>query len=122
MPILNVEIIGEIEPELRSDLASRLANSAGVALNSRPQGTWVKLHFLAVDQYAENEGGASNNALPVIVSLVQAEPPTGAALQSLITALTDAISDCIGRPRENVHIIVEPPAIGRIAFGGVLRS
>ena len=121
MPILNVEIVGEIEPELSSGLASRLADSAGVALNSRPQGTWVKLHFLAADQYSENEGGAPVGALPVIASLILAEPPIGEALQNLITVLTDAISNCVGRPRENVHIIVEPPAIGRIAFGGVVR-
>lgn len=121
MPILNIEIVGAVAQELRSDLATRLADLAGEALNSRPQGTWVKLHFIPREHYAENAGGPANGLLPVIVSLLQAETPEGDALAEQIRFLTEAIAKGVGRPPENIHIIIEPAARGRIAFGGSLN-
>ena len=120
MPILNVELVGEVESRLREGLAERLANAAGAALNSRPHGTWVKLHCLPADQYAENDGGPTEGALPVLVSLLQAEVPTGQILEQQVSALTAAVAECTGRPHENVHLIFEPSGVGRVAFGGKL--
>lgn len=121
MPILNIEVIGAVAPELRSNLATRLADLAGVALNSRPQGTWVKLHFIPSEHYAENAGGPALGVLPVLVSLLQAQVPEGNALAEQIRLLTQAIAKGVGRPAENIHIIIEPAAQGRIAFGGSLN-
>lgn len=121
MPILNIEIVGAVAQELRSDLASRLADLAGEALGSRPQGTWIKLHFMPREHYAENAGGPDHGVLPVIVSLLQAQVPEGDALAEQIQLLTEAIAKGIGRPAENIHIIIEPAARGRIAFGGSLN-
>ncbi|MFT5286902.1 MAG: phenylpyruvate tautomerase PptA (4-oxalocrotonate tautomerase family) [Planctomycetota bacterium] len=120
MPILNVEVVGELASNLRVGLAERLANAAGGVLNSRPQGTWVKLSFLPAGQYAENEGGSMEGALPVFVSLLRAEVATGQALKEQVLELTEAIAICTGRPSENVHLIIEPAAAGRVAFGGTL--
>lgn len=118
MPILNIEIIGPLEESLLPGLAERLANLAGQALNSRPQGTWVKLKFVPRDQYAENQGGPPPGVLPVIVTLLQATVPHGNALARQAGDLASAIAEGLERPREHIHIIVEPAAKTRIFFGG----
>lgn len=117
MPILHIEIVGEAS-HYREDLAQSLADAAGKALNSRPQGTWIKLHFLPPANYAENGGAIDGN--PMIVSVLQAEPPAGEALSIQTHSLAEAIADTSGHRLENVHIIIEPAANGRIAFGGDL--
>ena len=120
MPILNVEIIGEVTS--REGLAQRIADAAGDALGTRSRGTWAKLHFIDESLYAENAGQHDKEVKPVFASVLQAHPPTGEKLQEQIAALTEAISQATGRAAENVHVIFESPAAGRIAFGGKLRS
>ncbi len=39
-----------------------------------------------------------------------------------IAELTERFAEICGRSPEHVHIIYEPPAAGRIAFGGKLRE
>ncbi len=122
MPILDVELVGPVPDEVRQGLAQRIADAVGDALGSRPQGTWVKLRFLEAEAYSENSGGPTADARPVLVSVLQAQPPSGAELSVLASRLTAAIAEACRRPIENVHIIFEPPADGRISFGGKLRS
>jgi len=117
MPILDVEIVGSADG-VPDDLAQRLADAAGLALESRPNGTWVKLKFIPESMYAEN-GGAVDPP-PVIVTLVQADPPTDAKLKSQMRRLATAIADVTDRAPGSVHVLCEPPARGRIAFGGVV--
>jgi len=117
MPILQIDIVGDASA-FGNDLAQRLADAAGEALESRPQGTWVKLQFLPSTNYAENEGARDGD--PIIASVIQAEPPSGAALERQVAKLANAISEATERPVENVHIVIEPAAKGRIAFGGNL--
>jgi len=117
MPILELEIIGAAE-DYDSDLAQTVADSAAAALKSRPQGTWVKLCFTETNRYAEN-GGAVDEP-PIIVNVLQAEVPNGAELRTQILELTSAISAATRRSPSSVHIIMEPAAKGRIAFGGSL--
>ncbi len=117
MPILDVEIVGRAD-EAQADLVQKIADAAGVALDSRPQGTWVKLRFVSESMYAEN-GGAVDQP-PIIVSVVQAQPPSGAELKAQMARLAAAIAEVTERKPESVHILYEPPARGRIAFGGVL--
>ena len=117
MPILDVEIVGGAD-DVPANLAQLIADAAGAALNSRRNGTWVKLKFVPEAMYAENGGGVDQP--PVIVTVVQAEPPSGVELKSQMARLADAIGEVTGRKRASVHILCEPPAKGRIAFGGVL--
>ncbi len=117
MPILDIEIVGELAET--PNLAQRLADAAGSALVSPPQATWIKLHLIPAEHYAENDGATEGP--PVIVRLLQAEPQTGDALEAQLRILTEAIAEVLQRPAENVHIIVEPSAAGRVAFGGTLR-
>lgn len=121
MPILDVEIVGSIPGEVAEGLAERIAEGAAEALESRPQGTWVKLYFLGEGAYAENAGGPPEGAEPVFVSVLRADVPGDNQLAEQVSRLTQAIGEACGRPVDNVHIIFEPPAAGRIAFGGKLR-
>ena len=118
MPILKVEVVGKRE-EFPRNLAQQIADSAATELDSRPQGTWVTTTFIQENDYAEN-GGRDESLNPVLISLVLSDPPANGELQSLIAALTTAIASVVGVPSENVHIIVEPAARGRVSFGGRL--
>lgn len=120
MPILTVEIIGPVARDARPHLAQRLADAAGTALDSPSRSTWVKLRFLDTDAYSEN-GGAPDDVRPVHVSVLLAELPDEDGLAARARRLTAAIAEVCDRPSENVHIVFEPPAAGRIAFGGTLR-
>ncbi len=120
MPILDVEVVGSIAAEVRNGLARRLADVAGEVLHSRPQGTWVKVRYLDAADYAENAGGPPEGVLPVFVRVLKGTVSGGEALAQEIDALAEAVADLCGRPKENVHIVYEPPAVGRIAFGGRL--
>lgn len=122
MPILDVEFVGPVPDEVRSGLAQRIAEASGKALDSRPQGTWVKLRFLNKKDYGENAGGPPEGAWPVLVSVLQAEVPQRSQLSEQALRLATAIAEICGRPIENVHILFEPPATGRIAFGGKLQT
>ena len=120
MPILDVQLIGPVPDEIRLGLARRIADAAAEALHSRPQGTWARLRLIPAEDYAENAGGPPPGARPVIVTVLEADPPRGPALADEAARLTRAIAAACGRPSENVHLIYEPPARGRIAFGGGL--
>ena len=73
MPILSVEIIGQLQPEKRDGLSQRLADATSKVFDSRPQGTWVRIRHVDETDYAENGGPPSG--LPVLVSVLLATPP-----------------------------------------------
>ena len=117
VPVLHVEVVGD-SSEYEDGLAQRIADAAGSSLDSRPGGTWVKVSFTPVSQYAEN--GSAEQGLSMLVTLTLSDVPSGQALQDRMARLTTAIADAAGHPARNVHIIIEPPARGRIIFGGEL--
>lgn len=119
MPILDVEIVGHPE-EHDSGLAARLAEAAGEVLDSPPGGTWVRLHHLPPGRYAESGGGPHPGVRPVFVSVTCAVVPCGEDLARRVRALTEAVARECDRPPANVHVFHEPPARGRVAFGGKL--
>ncbi len=121
MPILNIEVVGQTAASFGPDLASRLADTAGSILGSRPRGTWVKLRFLADTEYAENQGDPAAPR-PVIVTLLQAKLPGREELERQLEELARGIASLLGREMDNVHIIAEPAGLGRVAFGGKLLS
>lgn len=122
MPILQVEIVEPLSDEVRHGLARRLAEAAGDALDARPGGTWVRLRYLAAADYAENAGGPAQGVQPVFVEVLQADPPQGDALVAQARRLAKAVGMACKRPQEQVHVVFEPPAAGRVAFGGQLRT
>ncbi|HEX5839525.1 MAG TPA: hypothetical protein VFY26_16940 [Anaerolineales bacterium] len=119
MPILSVEIVTRPGESLRLGLARELAYRTGEIFGSEPGGTWVKVHLLTRDGYAENDG-TTEESFPVFVSVLKAKLPVPEDLQEEVARLTDAVAQVCDRPRENVHIIYQPEGAGRVAFGGRL--
>lgn len=120
MPILDVEIVGDAALDGSAELAGAIADAAGEALGARAGGTWVKLRFVPPSHYAESAGGPPAGVRPVFVRLILRAPPEGDALEQIVRSLTSAIAEACDRPAENVHLVFEPPAEGRVAFGGTL--
>ena len=121
MPILNVDFVGPLPDNVKRVLARRIADAAGTVLGSPPRRTWVRVRFVTADEYAENEG-AEPGVFPVIVSVLEADPPQGDDLAGEALRLTEAIAAACNRPAENVHLVYDAPARGRVAFGGRLRN
>ena len=117
MPILDVELVGEA-PRDRAALARRIADAAGGVFQTAPARTWVKLRCL--DAYAENGGDLPEDVQPVFVSVLLARPPAGSERARQADALAQAVAAACARPAANVHVLYEPAAAGRIAFGGRL--
>ena len=122
MPIVDVEIVGLLVDVARAGLVQRIANAIGAALNSQPQGTWVKVRFLDDGAYAENDADLPVGEQPVFVSVLLAELPDRQVLSEQALQLATAVANACGRSSESVHILFEPAAIGRIAFGGHLQE
>lgn len=118
MPIVEIQIVGELSPERRAGLARRLAQAAGHALAARPNATWVTVIPVALEAYAEAGGGPPPGVLPVFVRVARREVPAREAFDAEVLALTRAVADACGRPSQHVHVLYEAPASGRLAFGG----
>ncbi len=122
MPILTVELTGPpLPPAQRAGLARRIADAAGHALESEPNGTWVRLRELGPDDYAEN-GDAFEGTPSAIVTVLHADLEPVAALELEAAALAAAVAEATSRDRTHVHVIYEPPGRGRVAFGGELLT
>jgi phenylpyruvate tautomerase PptA (4-oxalocrotonate tautomerase family) len=119
MPIIDVTIV-EDSYAVPQGLAQRLADAIGRVLSSKPSGTWVKVKLLPRALYAENEVEADGRPDPIFVSITQRALPSGEILRNQTRALTRAVATVCERPEENVHLIYEPKASGRVAFGGTL--
>jgi phenylpyruvate tautomerase PptA (4-oxalocrotonate tautomerase family) len=118
MPILDVEIVLMPGERLSASLPSDLAKSAAEALESRAAGTWVKVRTLKPEEYAEADSGPAPGFYPVFVSVLKADVPEPDKLAAEVARLTEAIAEVCSRPPENVHVLYQPPARGRVAFGG----
>jgi phenylpyruvate tautomerase PptA (4-oxalocrotonate tautomerase family) len=121
MPILNVEIVKRPNEHIDPKLATELANRTGEIFGSEPGNTWVTVHIIASENYAENISG-SDDIFPVFVSILKAKLPSQDSLQAEVAKLTEVIAQICNRPQENVHIFYLPEGMGRVAFGGILLS
>jgi phenylpyruvate tautomerase PptA (4-oxalocrotonate tautomerase family) len=119
MPILDIEIVTRFGESIPPELAKELADRAGEVFGSEPGMTWVKVHPLAHDLYAENSS-MTEDIFPVFVHVLKAKLPAPQELQEEVTRLTEAVARLCDRPRENVHILYQPEGTGRVAFGGRL--
>lgn len=119
MPILDIEIVARPNESFDPHIASELANLAGEIFGSPASGTWVKVHTIASENYAENHS-RSPDVYPVFVSILRAKLPSPDAMQREVERLTTTIAQVCRRPAEAVHIIYLPEGAGRVAFGGRL--
>lgn len=119
MPILEIDLVGEVGTADAAGLAQRLADAAGAVFGSAPQSTWVKIRILGPADYAEN-GGAASPQRPVFVKVLKRSTSEGTEMADEVRRLTAAVAEVCSRPSESVHVCYEPPAQGRQAFGGEL--
>ncbi len=122
MPILDIEIVApdstlHLPPQLTQSLADQVAQ----VFDAPPGSVWVKVRVTPSTQYAEN-GGMPEGVYPVFVTVIRSRVPEGSALENEIAQLTQVIANTLNRPATNVHILYQPDAAGRVAFGGKLVS
>jgi phenylpyruvate tautomerase PptA (4-oxalocrotonate tautomerase family) len=120
MPVVTVEFVSNLDRPMRDGLAQMLADAVGRVLGTPPGQTWVRLHSLGPDQYAENDTHLEASELPVFVTVMVSKPPAGAELQAQVTSLTQAIAEVFGRAGGCVHIEYASAGSGRVSFGGRL--
>ena len=120
MPIVTVEVVVEDRGSIAPDLARAIADGVGRVFGSPPGQTWVRLHTLDMTRYAENDSSLSTSELPVFVTLLKHQPPSGPSLEAEVASLTEAIARAVGRPATSVHLEDAPGAVNRLAFGGKL--
>ena len=120
MPILDVEIVLLPEESVRPGLAAEIADRCGQVFNSPPGSTWVKMHLMPCDHYAENGGGPNDGVVPIFVSVLKARLPAPDVLRAEVDGLTAAVAEATGRPAVHIHIVYLPAGAGRMAFGGEL--
>jgi len=116
MPILDVEVVGEVADG--GSLPRRIAEAASAALFSPPERVWVKLYYLPQARYAEGDGGPPEGVAPVFVRIAMADPPDDNAIDGVVERLTRAIAETTARPAENIHLLFEASTRDRISFGG----
>jgi len=120
MPIVDVELVTDASGGASPSLAQSLADAVGRTLKSPLGQTWVRLHVLEREQYAENESCLEMNELPVFVTVLMRTIPEREELAREILALAGAIAQVTGRDMSRVHIEYAPSARGRLGFGGHL--
>ncbi len=120
MPILDVEIVVTAGCRSSQGMAAAIADAAAAVFRTPTGGTWVRLHELPRELYSESGGGPDDDVRPVFVRVLKSNLLQDAELQAEVSALTLAIARACNRPPESVHVIYDPPAVGRTAFGGKL--
>src|SRR5450432_320644 len=120
MPIVDVELVAGTNGAVATGLAQSLADAVGRILKS-PQGqTWVRVHLLAREHYAENESSVEQAELPVFVTVLKRVFPAKEELAEEISAMTSAIAQVLGCPVSRVHIEYAPAAA--VGFPSVASS
>jgi len=119
MPIVDIEIVLRADESVDKGMVSDLADELGDIFHTPQGGTWIKVHPLSADQYAEN-GGTPTGVYPVFVSIIKSKLPSLEETQNEAAKITGAVAQICGRPSENVHVIYQPEGRGRLAFGGKL--
>lgn len=117
MPIVDVEIVLKPEETLREKTVSELADQLGEIFGSSKNGTWLKVHGIPSNHYAEN-GGKEEGVYPIFVSVLKSKLPHPDEMQKEVDAITGAVATTCNRSASLVHIIYLPEGKGRVAFGG----
>lgn len=115
MPIIDIELVSD--ESIDSQAVQGIADDLGPIFGAEPGRLWLRVRTLHVQHYAENQQRAP---LPVFVTVLLADPPDKEQLREQVAHITEAVSLRTRRHRENIHVVYEPSARGRIAFGGHL--
>ncbi len=125
MPIVTIETLSDSDYSEDDAMPTprqlqSLADALGELFGSQPSGTWVKARQQQRAYYAENRIEVSPDLRPVIVEVLKSEPDSGKNLAIEAAAVCAVVAQVLGRRTENVHVIYQPDARGRVAFGGQL--
>lgn len=120
MPIVDVQFVLPRTESLPEGLAQVLVDKLGRALSVQPGHLWLRLQVLPASQYAENESSIAEHDLPVFVTVMHAQSPTGRELETEALAVAKAVAEVVSKRRTQVHVEYAPSGAGRIAFGGHL--
>ena len=121
MPIVDIEIVLRTNEIIREEVVSELANELGEIFHSSPGETWIKIHPLLADQYAEN-GGTLDGIYPIFITVMKSKLSSFEEMQEEVANITGAVAQICGRPSDNIHVIYQPAGKGRVAFGGKIVS
>jgi phenylpyruvate tautomerase PptA (4-oxalocrotonate tautomerase family) len=117
MPIIDIELVSGTQAPAAPGVTQVLADALGDAFEVEAGKVWVRMRALPAANYAENRANAPE---PAFVTIIASAPPTGEVLRRRVAQITEIVARHIHRPPELVHVLFEPPARGRIAFGGHL--
>ena len=125
MPIVTIEtlsddLLSEEDALPRPDQLQLLANALGELFGSQPSGTWVRARQQQRAYYAENMIEVSRDTRPVIVEILKSDLQAGKDLALEAAAICALVAQALERRTENVHVIYQSAARGRVAFGGKL--
>jgi phenylpyruvate tautomerase PptA (4-oxalocrotonate tautomerase family) len=121
VPIIDIELLEDEQPGLLStDKIQALADSLGDLFNSAEAGTWVRLRHLPRDRYAENQTRIDQSTRPVFITVLKSRLGDENELAAEAKAIAGTVSGILGRSVQNTHVLFQPDAAGRIAFGGEL--
>ena len=120
MPIFDIEYVRAAASRTAIPSVQTLADALGRTLAAKPGRVWVRMRLLDRSGYAENAVPLADEALPVFVRVLLAQPPVGDALAAQAAALADCVARCFARRIDLVHLEYAAPGAGRVAFGGKL--
>ena len=125
MPIVTIETLSDgpysNEDALPTqDQLQSLADALGALFGSQPSGTWVRARQQQRAYYAENMIEVNRDMRPVIVEILKSELGTEKERAIEAAAVCALVAQKLGRQPENVHVVYQPAARGRVAFGGQL--
>lgn len=129
MPIFHIDLLDDGAPR-DAALPKTLADALGTLLHAEAGHVWVRVTYCPPGEYAENGAGEVPRWAFVRVILRTLPPevpppgfktiPASEALAGRAYAIAELVARQTGRAREDVHVYFDPPAVGRIAFGGEL--
>ncbi|MDE2367767.1 MAG: hypothetical protein KGN16_02265 [Burkholderiales bacterium] len=121
MPIIDVRPVVSGSGAWPEGIAQVLADAIAQVLSAGVARVWVRLAEIREDAYAENGTTVAGDQLPVFLEVLHAEWPDEQTRTVEAAALAQAVSLCLGRPVDRIHIEYAPPGRGRVAFGGRLQ-
>ena len=121
MPIIDIETVAPIEGAEEHARVQSLADELGKVFGGSPGNTWVRLRAIDPNAYAENDN-PDLDVRPTFVEVLRQELPDADELSKEMAQVASVVAAALGRDRESVHVLYSPAAMGRIGFGGQLRT
>ena len=112
----------EDHARVSAEAIQRLANQLGKIFASPIGNTWIRVRYLPLIDYAENDCPVDDDCRPTFVTVLRAKLPDRETLRSEAQSIAQTVASVLERPERNTHVLYEPEASGRIALAGVLRE